>query len=183
MDPVQPVPAMAPTLIDTPRLRLSELDEGDAAFALELLNTEGFLAHIGDRGVRSLDDARRYLRENPCASYAEHGFGLWKVTRKSDGVAVGMSGLVRRDALPRPDLGYAFLPAHCGQGLASEAGAAVLAHAFRVLRLPQVLAIVSPGNEASVRVLAKLGMREWGLRDFDGESLRVFTREAAPAPE
>ena len=183
MDPVQPVPAMAPTLIDTPRLRLSELDEGDAAFALELLNTEGFLAHIGDRGVRSLDDARRYLRENPCASYAEHGFGLWKVTRKSDGVAVGMSGLVRRDALPRPDLGYAFLPAYCGQGLASEAGAAVLAHAFGALRLPQVLAIVSPGNEASVRVLAKLGMREWGLRDFDGESLRVFTREAAPAPE
>jgi RimJ/RimL family protein N-acetyltransferase len=173
---------MSPTLIETPRLRLSELDEGDAALALELLNTDGFLRHIGDRGVRSLDDARRYLREGPCASYAEHGHGLWKVTRKCDDVAVGMSGLVRRDSLPRPDLGYAFLPAHAGQGLATEAGAAVLAYAFDVLRLPQVLAIVSPGNDASVRVLEKLGMREWGQRDFDGETLRVFTL-AAPAPE
>jgi RimJ/RimL family protein N-acetyltransferase len=170
-------------LIDTPRLRLTELGEDDAGFVLALLNTEGFLRHIGDRGVRSLDDARRYLREGPLASYAEHGHGLWKVTRKADGVAVGVSGLVRRASLPRPDLGYAFLPEHTGRGLASEAGAAVLAHAFGVLRLPQVLAIVSPGNEASVRVLAKLGMREWGLRDFDGEALRVFTREAAPAPE
>lgn len=169
---------MAPFLIETPRLRLTELDEGDAAFVLALLNTEGFLAHIGDRGVRSLDDARRYLREGPCASYAEHGHGLWKVTRKSDGAAVGMSGLVRRDSLPKPDLGYAFLPDYTGQGLASEAGAAVLAHAFGPLRMAQVLAIVSPGNEASVRVLQKLGMREWGLRDFDGETLRVFTRSA-----
>lgn len=173
---------MAPTLIETPRLRLSELDEGDAALALELLNTAGFLRHVGDRGVRSLGDARRYLREGPCASYAEHGHGLWKVTRKSDGVAVGMSGLVRRDSLPRPDLGYAFLPAYTGQGLASEAGAAVLGYAFGTLRLPQVLAIVSPGNAASVRVLQKLGMHEWGSRDFDGETLRVFTL-AAPAPE
>lgn len=174
---------MASFLLETPRLRLTELAEDDAGFVLALLNTEGFLRHIGDRGVRRLDEARRYLREGPLASYAEHGFGLWKVTRKADGVAVGMSGLVRRDSLPRPDLGYAFLPDYTGQGLASEAGAAVLAHAFGTLRLPQVLAIVSPGNEASVRVLAKLGMREWGLRDFEGETLRVFTREAAPAPE
>ncbi|HEU0152236.1 MAG TPA: GNAT family N-acetyltransferase [Arenimonas sp.] len=173
---------MAPTLIDTPRLRLSELDEGDAAFALELLNTEGFLQHIGDRGVRSLDDARRFLREGPCASYAANGFGLWKVTRKSDGATVGMSGLVRRESLPKPDLGYAFLPAHAGQGLASEAGAAVLGHAFGVLRLAQVLAIVSPDNAGSVRVLQKLGMREWGLREFDGKMLRVFTL-AAPGHE
>lgn len=183
MDRHPTVPAMAPFHIDTPRLRLSELSEDDAAFVLALLNTDGFLRHIGDRGVRGLDDARRYLREGPLASYAEHGFGLWKVVRKADGVAAGMCGLVRRNRLPRPDLGYAFLPGFTGQGLASEAGAAVLAHAFGTLRLPQVLAIVSQGNEASVRVLAKLGMREWGLRDFDGEMLRVFTREAVPAPE
>jgi len=183
MDRHRTVPAMASFLIDTPRLRLTELSEDDAGFVLALLNTEGFLRHIGDRGVRSLDDARRYLREGPLASYAEHGHGLWKVTLKADGAAVGMSGLVRRESLPRPDLGYAFLPGYAGQGLASEAGAAVLAHAFGVLRLPQVLAIVSPGNEASVRVLEKLGMREWGLREFDGEPLRVFTREATPAPE
>lgn len=174
---------MAPTRIETPRLRLSELAEDDAAFVLALLNTEGFLRHIGDRGVRSLDDARRYLREGPRDSYARHGHGLWKVTRKADGLPVGMCGLVRREGLPRPDLGYAFLPEHTGQGLASEAGAAVLAHAFDVMHLPQVLAIVSPGNEASVRVLERIGMREWGLREIEGQVLRVFTREALPAPE
>ncbi|GAB2489561.1 GNAT family N-acetyltransferase [Arenimonas alkanexedens] len=169
---------MAPTLIDTPRLRLSELGQSDGDFVLELLNSEGFLRHIGDRGVRDLEDASRFLREGPCTSYAENGFGLWKVSRKSDGAAVGMSGLVRRDTLPRPDLGYAFLPAYTGQGLASEAGAAVLAHAFTALRLPQVLAIVSLDNAGSARVLEKLGMSEWGLRDFDGETLRVYTLTA-----
>ena len=105
------------------------------------------------------------------------------MTRKADGLPVGMCGLVRREGLSRPDLGYAFLPEHTGQGLASEAGAAVLAHALDVMHLPQVLAIVSPGNEASVRVLERIGMREWGLREIEGQVLRVFTREAPAAPE
>lgn len=169
--------------IQTPRLVLQELAEADAAFILELLNTRGFLANIGDRGVRTLDDARRYIAQGPAASYAAHGFGLWKVSRASDGTPVGMSGLIKRDELPFPDLGYAFLPAHEGLGYASEAGAAALEFGFGSQGLARILAIVRPGNEASMRVLQKLGMAERGVVQMDHQALHVFGRDAAGSPE
>lgn len=165
---------MPKTILETPRLRLQELGDADAGFLTELLNTDGFLRHIGDRGVRTPADALRYLAEGPYASYAANGFGLWKAVRKADGRAVGMSGLVKRDTLPHPDLGYAFLPQHSGQGLASEAGAAVLAHGFETLGLARILAIVTPHNTGSRRVLEKLGLRHLGDQAFDAETLRVY---------
>lgn len=166
---------MPRTILESPRLRLLELEDSDADFVVELLNSEGFLRHIGDRGVRTAEGALRYIAEGPRASYAAHGFGLWKAQRKSDGVLVGMSGLLQRDYLPQPDLGYAFLPQFHGLGYASEAGAAVLRHGFDHFGMARILAIVSPGNAGSARVLEKLGMADEGLRDVDGNQLRVFS--------
>lgn len=173
---------MAP--LETRRLLLSELSADDAGFIVALLNSPGFLANIGDRGVRCVEDAVRYIDEGPAASYAAFGFGLWKVALRSDGTPVGMSGLIKRDTLPHPDLGYAFLPAHQGRGYASEAGAAVLDFGFRSRGLPRILAIVRPGNETSMRVLQKLGMDERGVVQIDHQALHVFGADApgAPAP-
>lgn len=164
--------------IDTPRLVLTELTADDAGFIVALLNSPGFLANIGDRGVRDADDARRYVTQGPAASYAAHGFGLWKVSLRADGTPVGMSGLLKRDELPFADLGYAFLPAHAGQGYATEAGAAALDFGFRCKGLPRILAIVRPGNEASMRVLGKLGMDERGVVQLDHQALHVFGVDA-----
>jgi RimJ/RimL family protein N-acetyltransferase len=97
-------------VIDTPRLALREFTEQDAPFVLRLLNEPSFHEFIGDRGVRTLDDARRYLREGPMASYRRHGHGLLRVALQSDQTVLGMCGLVRRDTLPLPDLGFALLP-------------------------------------------------------------------------
>jgi RimJ/RimL family protein N-acetyltransferase len=168
-------------ILETDRLNLSELSPADDEFIVALLNSPGFLAHIGDRGVRTGEDARRYLAEGPLASYAAHGFGLWKVTRRSDGLAVGMSGLIKRDVLAFPDLGYAFLPGHAGRGYATEAGAAVLALGFGPRGLARVLAIVQAGNDGSVRVLEKLGMTDRGVGQFDHQVLRVFGKDAPEA--
>ena len=170
--------------METRRLLLDELVDRDAGFVLDLLNSPGFLTHIGDRGVRTEDDARRYIAGGPAASYAAHGFGLWKVSLKSNGRPVGMSGLIKRDELRFADLGYAFLPEHAGQGYASEAGAAALDFGFRRKALPRILAIVRPGNEASLRVLAKLGMTERGVVQLDHQALPVFGIDApwAAAP-
>jgi RimJ/RimL family protein N-acetyltransferase len=145
--------------LDTPRLTLRRLEEGDAEFIVGLLNQPSFLANIGDRGVRNEDDARRYLSDGPMAMYARHGFGLWHVARKSDGVPIGMCGLLRRDNLPDVDLGYAYLPDYWGQGYAFEAAAATLRHAAVKFGLTRVIAVVSQGNSGSIRVLEKLGMR------------------------
>ncbi|QSX31385.1 GNAT family N-acetyltransferase [Shewanella cyperi] len=144
--------------IITERLRLRELTAADAAFMLELLNTQGFITNIGDRGVRTLEQARQYLMDGPIASYAQNGFGLWLMERSLDGMALGLCGLIRRDTLPHVDIGYALLPAFEGQGYAFEAARAAMAFAVEQGIHP-VVAIVNPDNQASIQLLLKLGLK------------------------
>ena len=153
----------------TPRLQLRPLTEGDAPFALALLNTEGFLRHIGDRGVRDLDQARAYLHGGPLDSYARHGHGLLAVVRRDSGIPIGFCGLLKRDSLPEVDLGYALLPEQEGHGFAREAALAVRDHGHRTLGFRRILAIVNPDNARSIRLLAALDFRPEGLRRLPGE--------------
>jgi RimJ/RimL family protein N-acetyltransferase len=143
--------------LDTTRLRIRRLTAGDAPFILELLNDPAFLRYIGDRNVRSLDDARKYIADGPVASHATLGFGLDLVVRKAGDVPIGICGLLKRDALPDPDIGFAYLAPYCGAGYGQEAAARCLQHARDVLGLPRVLAITSPDNTASIHLLEKLG--------------------------
>jgi RimJ/RimL family protein N-acetyltransferase len=146
-------------LIPTERLELRQFDEDDAAFILRLVNEPSFLRYIGDRGVRSLDDARRYIAEGPVAGYARYGHGLLCAVRKADGLAVGMCGVLKRDALPEPDLGFSYFPEHWSQGYAFESASAVMIHAREVLGLGRILAITTVDNQPSMRLLGKLGFR------------------------
>lgn len=148
-----------PPELETARLALRRLEFDDAPFLVGLLNQPSFLANIGDRGVRNIEDAHRYLREGPMAMYERFGFGLWHVSRRSDGASIGMCGLLRRDILPDVDVGYALLPEFWGQGYAFEAADAVLKHAEKRFGLARVIAVVSAGNTGSIRVLEKLGMK------------------------
>jgi RimJ/RimL family protein N-acetyltransferase len=143
--------------VETPRLELRRLDEEDAPFMLALLNDEAFLRYIGDRNVRTDDDARAYIRTGPMASYEQHGHGLYLVVAKADRRPVGTCGILRRETLPDPDLGFAFAAEHRGKGYGQEAAAAVLAYARKSLGMTRMAAIVSPDNQPSLRALAKLG--------------------------
>lgn len=157
----------------TPRLALRRLEPADAAFLLRLLNEPSFLAHIGDRRVRSLEDAARYLREGPLASYARHGHGQWAVELRHSGETIGICGLLRRDGFAEVDLGYAFLPAYWGKGYAREAASAALQVA-RDLGLPGVIALVSPGNAASIRLLEALGFAAAGRKRLEADEVLVY---------
>jgi RimJ/RimL family protein N-acetyltransferase len=145
-------------VIETGRLELRRLQTDDAPFVLELFNEPSFLHHIGDRGIRSEQDARRYIVEGPVASYLGNGFGLWLVQRRGGGEPLGICGLVRRDYLDDVDVGFAFLPRHWSRGYALEAARAVLDHARGALGLRRIAAIVSPGNGRSIRLLERLGL-------------------------
>lgn len=134
----------------------------DAAFFLRLLNEPSWLENIGDRGVRTLADAEGYIRNNIRAAYQAHGFGLYAVQLRSVPLPIGLCGLVKRDFLPSPDLGFALLPEHCGHGYATEAARAVLKHAQLELRIERLYAIVRSGNQRSVRLLEQLGFRRAG---------------------
>jgi [ribosomal protein S5]-alanine N-acetyltransferase len=144
-------------LFETARLRFDYVTLDDAAFALELLNEPVYIQNIADKGVRDIAGAEAYLRDGAIASYAKHGHGLYKVTLKETGEPIGMCGLIRREILEDPDLGYAYLQRHHGNGYASEAGAAVLEHGRRQMHIGRIVAITTPQNTGSIRVLEKLG--------------------------
>jgi RimJ/RimL family protein N-acetyltransferase len=154
-------------ILETERLRLRELAEDDAPFILELVDSRGFRENIGDRGVRDLDAARTYIA-GVRDSYARNGFGLWRAALKATDEPVGLCGLVKRDSLPVPDVGYALLETHWGQGFATEGAAAALEHGLRVLGLPVIAAITKPDNAGSIAVLEKIGMTYLGLRQLEG---------------
>lgn len=164
-------------VIETERLQLAHLQPADASFIVELLNDPDWLRYIGDRGVRSEADALAYIANGPGAMIARHGHGLYRVDRRSDGRALGICGLLKRDSLPDIDLGYAFLPAYRGQGYALEAAQACLQEARDRLRVPRVLAITTPANAASARVLLRLGMRLDRQQVFGGDTLDVYAIE------
>ena len=131
----------------------------DAAFILELLNEPAFLQNIGDRGARTLTDARRYIARGPVASYRKFGFGLYLVELKDSGAPIGICGLLKRDWLKDVDIGFAFLRRYWSQGYARESAAAVMHYGWTTLRLKRIVAITKPTNQASIALLEKLGLR------------------------
>jgi [ribosomal protein S5]-alanine N-acetyltransferase len=151
--------ASSVNVLETERLNLRQLDADDAAFVVELLNEPSFLHNIGDKGVRTIEDAVQYILTGPVDSYARHGFGLWLVELKNEGTPAGICGLVKRDTLPDVDIGYAFLSRFRSRGYASESAAAVMNYALGTLGLKRVLAITIPDNAGSIKVLEKIGLK------------------------
>ena len=173
---------MTPVLV-TSRLSLRELTTSDCGFLRELMNEPAYIANIGDRGVRSDQQAEQYIEEKYVASYARHGYGLYLVELKPDAQAVGICGLVRRDALEHPDLGFAYLQRYWSRGFAAEAATAVLAHARDGLSLAQIDAVVSPDNVRSIRLLGRLGFRYARTMRLPGMALdsQIYESDLKPA--
>src|SRR5215467_9419421 len=127
-------------VLETPRLTLRHFTLDDAPFAFELVNDPAWIEHIGDRKVRTLDDARGYIQKT-LNMYESAGFGLYVVVSKETGDAVGICGLIRRAGLPDPDIGFAFLPKGRGKGYALESAAAVIAYGRNTLGMERIVAI------------------------------------------
>ena len=160
---------MIPT--ETERLSIRHFQNSDAAFILRLLNEPAFLRNIGDRKVRTMEEAMSYINARLVSSYAKNGYGLYMVETR-DGTPVGMCGLVKRDPNEDPDIGFAFVPETWLQGYAFEAATAVLNYARTELNLKSVLGICIPGNTASIRTLEKLGLK-FVRRDVSKETKEV----------
>ena len=167
--------------VTTERLILRPFTLDDAPFILRLLNEPSFIENIADKGVRTLAQAAEYLEKGPLASYAAHGHGLWLVQHGVTGNPMGMCGLIRRETLPEVDLGYALCPEFWGLGYAREAAEACVVWARDGLGLQGLLAIVSPGNAASIRLLEALDFRYIETRDFTpGDPVVVYRRILEP---
>ena len=172
-----------PCEIRTERLELRRFvpeSISDQDFVLALLNQRSFVDNIADRGVRTRADALTYLCNGPQASFERHRFGLMKLVRREDGTAIGMCGLLQRDYLPHPDIGYSLLDAHVGHGYASEAAAATLAWGFARFGPARIAATTLQHNQASIRLLLRLGFRDEGERTFPAHDapVRYFELDA-----
>ena len=169
--------------LNTERLLVRGFDTNDAEFILELLNQPSFIQFIGDKGVRSVDDARNYITTGPIESYQRHGFGLYLVELKDRKVTIGMCGVLKRESLPDPDLGFAFLPEYWGKGYAFEAASAALDQARDFFKLARILAITNPDNDASIKLLAKLGFQFERVMKLssDSDEVKLFSLMFEPS--
>lgn len=144
-------------IFETKRLLLCRLDPKDAAFIFELMNDPSWKRYIGDRGIKTLEDAEAYIRNGPVKSYHQFNFGLYAARLKDTNLPIGLCGLLKRDNLDDADIGFAFLPQYAGKGYAFESAGAIIDHAASVLGMRRILAIASPDNSRSVTLLEKLG--------------------------
>jgi RimJ/RimL family protein N-acetyltransferase len=169
-----------PQNLETSRLTLRAAALSDSSFVRRLLNDPSWLENIGDRGVRSDADAEQYIKNNIWRRYQTNGYGMYVVELKSPSLPIGMCGLVKRDFLSAPDLGFALLPDYLGQGYASEAAHAVVLHATQRLGIARLYAIVKRDNHRSIRLLARLGFHLQGpCLTAEGEEIDLYATAEA----
>lgn len=155
--------------LETQRLVLRRITLDDADLMLAIWNDPAFVRHVGDRGVRTLEQARHAITTGPLQLYEKYGYGPYAMVQRSDGARTGICGLFRRDFLDHPDIGFAVLPDYRDRGFAVEACVAVIAHARDDLGLEAITAIVSPGNAPSIALIEKLGLSFSGMITMPGD--------------
>jgi ribosomal-protein-alanine N-acetyltransferase len=166
---------MADILMHTARLQMRELTEADAPFMYRMMNSDGWLRFIGDRHIRTHDDAAAYLRNVYIPHYARHGFGFYVVSLIGNPEPLGLCGLIKRDSLEDVDIGFAFLPEYQGKGYALEAAKEVMSFAA-TKGIANVVAITTPDNETSIALLRKIGLTQQKPIEMNGEELLLHSK-------
>ena len=164
------------SILETERMSLREFNTTDATFIIQLLNSKGWLKFIGDRHIKTIEQAENYLTNGPVKSYSVNGFGLSMVELKNTHIPIGMCGLIKRDNLPDIDIGFAFLEEFMGNGYAFEIAQATINFAKENLQKETILAITLPTNVRSINLLKKIGMKFEKNFSFEGstEELMLF---------
>lgn len=169
--------------LETERLFLRRVTLDDAGLMLAIWNDPAFVRNVGDRGIRTTEQAREAMQAGALKLYADYGYGPYSMVLKSDGPQIGICGLFRRDNLEDPDIGFAVLPDFCGRGYAGEAAFAVLKHARDDLGIQKLTAIVSPGNAPSIGLIEKLGLVFERMITMPGDDEAISLYSAALTQE
>ncbi|QDZ97877.1 N-acetyltransferase [Lysinibacillus fusiformis] len=164
-------------ILKTERLILRLQTTDDAPFILELVNDPSWIQFIGDLGVKTVEEAARYIENGAIRMYEQFGFCLYVVEKTEDQTLIGICGFVKRDNLEDVDIGFAFLPDYWGKGYAYEAASAVLAYGLDTLGFNRIVAITTQNNHASAKLLERIGLQFEKVIQFsnDSEELRLFS--------
>ncbi|WP_369995239.1 GNAT family N-acetyltransferase [Winogradskyella sp.] len=141
----------------TQRLYIRPVSKHDAPFILELMNTPKWIKYIGDRNVRTVEEAENYLKEKALAQIVKYGYCNNVVIRKNDNARLGTCGLYHREDREDPDIGFAFLPQFEGKGYAFEAANKLMHVAKQNYDLTELSAYTLEDNFASRKLLERLG--------------------------
>jgi RimJ/RimL family protein N-acetyltransferase len=163
-------------IVETERLLIREFVPDDAEAFYAFNSDPEVMRYTGEPASESIEQVRRSIRDYP--DYRKHGFGRWAVVYKPDDRVVGFNGLKYLDELDEVDLGYRLRSDYWGRGLATESSRAIVRYGFETLGLQRIIGLVMPRNEASVRVLEKVGMRYDGVAQFCGEQVQRWVVEA-----
>lgn len=162
--------------IETERLIMHLSNINDAEFFLELYNSPKFIEFIGDRNLRTKEDAENYIRERFIPHIEAHGFGNYTVQLKENGMKIGAVGIFKREGLEIPDIGFSFLDAYIGKGYAYESAKKLLEVAQSHFGLAKVSAMTTDSNIASQKLIKRLGLSFKGYEKIpgDAENLRYY---------
>lgn len=144
---------------ETKRFILKPSDIDDAEFFLELYNSPQFIENIGDRNLRTIEDAENYITEKFRPQFEKLGIGNYVVIRKEDSVKMGGVGIFERDGLDVMDIGFSFLPQFIGKGNAFEAANKVKEIAMNEFGIKNISAITTKTNIPSQKLIEKLGLK------------------------
>lgn len=169
--------------LETERLFLRRVTLDDADLMLAVWNDPAFVRNVGDRGVRTTEEAHEAMQAGALKLYEDYGYGPYSMVLKSDGSKIGICGLFRRESLEDPDIGFAVLPDFCSRGYAGEAAFAVLAHARDDLGIRKLAAIVSPKNAPSIGLIEKLGLAFERMITMPGDDEAISLYSATLAQE
>lgn len=158
----------------TDRLILTYISPSDAPFILELMNTPTWKRFIGDRNLKTEEDAANYIINRLMPSYALNGFGFYLCSLKADNLPIGICGMVKRDSLEHTDIGFAFLPQFEGKGFGYESASAVMHYAQTTLGIQTLAGICNSDNASSIALLKKLGLRYQKMILLPGETEEIM---------
>jgi len=166
-------------IAETDRLLLSKITIDDAPFILELVNTPDWIKYIGDRNIKTVEQAETHIKNNQLKCYETHGFGYYKLQVKAENLkTIGTSGLLRRDNLEHVDIGFSFIPDYHGKGYGFEAASEIMKLAKDKFNIKTLCAITLPINQPSINLLEKLGLSyQKTVKPFeDDEELLLFAK-------
>ncbi len=165
-------------ILATERVYLAEWELSDASFILDLVNTPQWIEHIGDRTIHNIEDATSYIKSLRLP-YGSYGYGFYAMRLTDSDRLIGLCGIIKRMGLDDPDLGFALMPEHEGEGYMFEMCEALLKHAFVKLGLSRVVAITTDQNTRSKKLLERLKMKyEKDVKlPKDPETLKLYVHE------
>lgn len=165
-------------LTTTERLTVSKVTLADAPFFLELVNTPNFKKYIGDKKLSTIKGVEEYLKAGILKSYEDHGFSYYTLKLKDSDATIGIVGILKRDNLECPDIGFAMLPQYEGKGYGYESSMAMLEVAKAQFNIEKIAAITLEHNTNSINLITKLGLEfEKKVKPFaDEEELLFFAK-------